>query len=308
MPYNVQIDHIMNTTNKQTAFSMAIMLTMTVPAFTTANTHATTTEHARLKAEYETMNKTLNTKTGDTITHTGKYILQLAPTASYYYDPQTHLIDSLENDPEGRRMLDEADKAAFEKAKATGGSWIKIRNEMGISRNKRYKCRKDFTTGKITAWDTNMGDRYRYEVDMDDLKWELGDSTKNVLGYECQMATADYHGRKWIAWFTTDVGVSDGPWQLCGLPGLIMEAITADKEYGFTIKGLQQCDEPLKDPYEDKEKTFYVKRISALRQKDYVQRNRAAHISAMTGGAVKLKHTEYKENIDFIETDYHEKK
>ena len=117
---------------------MTFMLTMMALAFTPATIQANTTDHARLKAEYETMDKTINTKTGDTITNTGKYILQLAPTASYYYDPQTHLIDSLENDPEGRRMLEKADKAAFEKAQATGGSWFKIRNEMGISRNKRY--------------------------------------------------------------------------------------------------------------------------------------------------------------------------
>lgn len=265
-------------------------------------------KNALLKAEYESMSKTLNTKTGDTVTHTGKYVLQIAPTSSYYYDPQTYYIDSLENDPDGKRMLREADEAALQKSKNTGGDWFKLRDEMGISRKGRYKCLKDFSTGKITAWDANMGDRYRYEVDMDDLKWELGDSTKNVLGYDCQLARADYHGRKWIAWFTPELGVTDGPWQLCGLPGLIMEAVTADGEYGFTIKGLQQCDEPLKDPYEEKDKIFVTKRIAVLRAKDYSRRNRAAQISAMTGGAVKLKPTVYKENIDFIETDYHEKK
>lgn len=40
--------------------------------------------------------------------------------------------------------------------------------------------------------------------------------------------------------------------------------------------------------------------------KDYGRRNRAAQVSAMTGGKVNIKQTEYKENIDFLETDYHE--
>lgn len=259
---------------------------------------------ARLKAEYEVMSKTLNTRTGDTIVHTERAVLQMAPGMSFYFDPQTQYIDSLENDPEGRIMLRQSDEAAYEKAKATGGDWFKIRENMGITRGKRYKCRKAFSSGKITVWDSNMGDRYRYEVDMDELQWELGDSIKNVMGYECQLATADYHGRRWLAWFTPDLAVNDGPWQLCGLPGLIMEALTADREYGFTIKGLQECDEPLKDPYEDPDKVFKTQRISVLRAKDYSRRNRAAQVSAMTGGAVKLKQTEYKENIDFIETDY----
>ena len=80
-----------------------------------------------------------------------------------------------------------------------------------------------------------------------------------------------------------------------------MEAATADGEYGFTIKGLQQCDEPLGDPYENPDKIFKTTRIALLRMKDYGSRNRAAQINALTGGAVNIK-----ENIDFIETDYHE--
>ena len=119
-------------------------------------------------------------------------------------------------------------------------------------------------------------------------------------------ANADYHGWKWYAWFTPEIPAQDGPWQLCGLPGLIMEAVTVDGEYGFNIKGIQQCDESLGDSYENPDKIFKSTRKAVLRMKDYGNRNRAAQVSAMTGGKVNIKQTEYKENIDFIETDYHE--
>lgn len=266
---------------------------------------------AFLKAEYESMSKTINTNTGDTITNNRDFVLRIGQGQSFYFDPQTNRIDSLENDPQGKIMLEQADNAAMEKAIANmkaglGESWFDIREEMGINRGSRYKNMKNFELRTITVWDSQMGDRNRYPVEMDDLQWELLDSTKNVLDYECQLASADYHGRKWYAWFTQEIPVQDGPWQLCGLPGLIMEAATADGEYGFTIKGLQQCDEPLGDPYENPDKIFKTTRIALLRMKDYGSRNRAAQINALTGGAVNIKPTEYKENIDFIETDYHE--
>ncbi len=53
-------------------------------------------------------------------------------------------------------------------------------------------------------------------------------------------------------------------------------------------------------------KIFKTTRIAVLRMKDYGRRNRAAQVSTMTGGKVNLKETEYKDNIDYIETDYHE--
>lgn len=266
---------------------------------------------AFLKAEYDAMSKTLNTRTGDTITNNKTFVLRIGHGKSFYFDPRTNRIDSLENDPQGKIMLKQSDEAAMQKAIANrntglGETWFDIREKMGINRGSRYKNLKDFEAGSITVWDSQMGDLYRYPVDMDDLVWALLDSTKSVLDYECQLAEADYHGRKWRAWFTPDIPVQDGPWQLCGLPGLIMEATTADGEYGFTIKGIQKCDEPLGDPYENPDKIFKSTRKAVLRMKDYSWRNRAARVSTMTGGKVNIKPIEQKENIDYIETDYHE--
>lgn len=141
---------------------------------------------AFLKAEYESMSKTINTNTGDTITNNRDFVLRIGQGQSFYFDPQTNRIDSLENDPQGKIMLEQADNAAMEKAIANmkaglGESWFDIREEMGINRGSRYKNMKNFELRTITVWDSQMGDRYRYPVEMDDLQWELLDSTKNVL-------------------------------------------------------------------------------------------------------------------------------
>lgn len=256
------------------------------------------------KAEYDEISYPHNTKTGERIEKRYRSILQIIPgMASYYYNPQTFYVDSLENDPLGKVLLHQAwDEALHTVMEDPTKDLFKILKSQGMSRESAYRCLKNFNSQKIRVWDSNMGDKYRYDVDMNDLVWELGDSIKSIMGYECQLAHADYHGRRWEAWFAPEISIQDGPWQLCGLPGLIMEAVTIDGDYKFLINGLQECNEQLKDPYES-ENVFISKRKSFLKQKDYTRRNRSAHIAAMTNGAVKVN-ADYTGTDDFLETDY----
>ncbi len=64
-----------------------------------------------------------------------------------------------------------------------------------------------------------------------DLNWVITTETKKIAGFRCAKATTTYRGRTWLAWFTTDIAVSYGPWKLLGLPGLILEAYDADERY-----------------------------------------------------------------------------
>lgn len=257
---------------------------------------------ATLKAEYKAISHELNNE-GDTMQNINKFILQIAPEKSYFYNTQTYYVDSMENDPQGRILYEEALKASISKGK----DMFKFLSQQGFMPESRYRCLKDFNNNNMRIWDSNMGSKYRYDIDMADLIWELGDSIKNVVGYECQNAYADYHGRKWEVWFAPDIPIKDGPWQLFGLPGLIMEATTDDGLYSFEIIGIQECNEPFKPTFED-ERYFITKRKSFLKQKDYSRKNRAAMVNAMTNGKVNLSNSinSSENNIDFIETDYKE--
>lgn len=77
---------------------------------------------------------------------------------------------------------------------------------------------------------------YAEEAEM--IPWQFTDSVKTVLGFECHQAEADFRGRHWIAWYTLEVPVSQGPWKLCGLPGLICEAYDARRHYVYTLTAL----------------------------------------------------------------------
>ncbi len=264
---------------------------------------------ANLKAQYEITehSKAVDDSTGEVVESNRiyTYILQIAPQLSYYYDQQQYFIDSLLNDPKGKALYAQVTHMAMAEA-GNSGDYMAIREKMGYKWGKQYRCKKDFNTGKISIRDSNMGDKYRYEVDMSDLKWELKDSVKNILDYECQLAEADYHGRKWYAWFAPDIPVQDGPWQLCGLPGLIMQAYSDGRDYEFIIKGIQECKEKIKNSFEN-DRDFISNRKAFLRMKKNFQDHRAEQISAYTGGLVNpVGLRRWKYLIDFIETDYHE--
>jgi GLPGLI family protein len=63
---------------------------------------------------------------------------------------------------------------------------------------------------------------------------------KNIYNYKCQKATTSIYGREFELWFTTDIPVSDGPWKLSGLPGLIIEAHSKDKFHNFFMTSIKK--------------------------------------------------------------------
>ena len=56
-----------------------------------------------------------------------------------------------------------------------------------------------------------------------EIDWQIFDSTKNILNYNCQLAKGYYRGRTYITWFTDSIALPIGPWKIFGLPGAILE-------------------------------------------------------------------------------------
>lgn len=102
---------------------------------------------------------------------------------------------------------------------------------------------KGYPEGHVTTLDEIAGDisRLRCEEEEEKPEWKLTADTLTLLGYRCTRATTQFKGRQWTAWFTPDIPVSEGPWKLCGLPGMILKAEDAEGHYRFAANGIEQC-------------------------------------------------------------------
>lgn len=68
-------------------------------------------------------------------------------------------------------------------------------------------------------------------------KWTLAGETKKINGYNCQKATTDYGGRKWIVWFTNEIPFQEGPYIFKGLPGLVVQVQDTSDNHRFSLAG-----------------------------------------------------------------------
>ena len=164
-------------------------------------------------------------------------ILQIGKEISKCYSYYTFQCDSLRRTPDGAKVWSELFRRAIEKD-GIYGDFPHVRMSTYVYKN--------YPTGQMTITDRISSQGYRYADSLHAQTWTMGDSTREVLGYTCQQATADFRGRRWTAWFATDIPVSDGPWKLGGLPGLILEAYDEGKQHVFTAVGLERVkDEPI---------------------------------------------------------------
>ena len=112
---------------------------------------------------------------------------------------------------------------------------------------------RNYPTGKSTYLDKVIREKFRIIEPLEQPQWDIiADSTKQILDYHCQMARCSFKGRTWTAWFTTDIPLDNGPWKLCGLPGLILRAYDSKQQYIFDCVGMKQAKEGENITYDSK--------------------------------------------------------
>src|SRR5690606_11362656 len=99
---------------------------------------------------------------------------------------------------------------------------------------KRPEDNQLFYTMQITE------DFFYYEQELDLFQWQLHDETRMIGDYKVHKATMTYAGRDYLAWFTTEVPMSDGPFKFNGLPGLILEIADTEGHYQFKFVSLEK--------------------------------------------------------------------
>lgn len=229
-----------------------------------------------------------------------QYILLANAGESKFYSPVTEYIDSLRSTPEGDAKYKEMTQGAYLSGKM---------NEIP-RRDGSYYLFKSMGQNTMKYYDVNGMEKYYCEEDIPVIDWTLADNSKVILGYECQMATCDFHGRKWTAWFTTDVPLMNGPWKFGGLPGLILEANDASGLYSFVATGIQPSSRPIvpiysADSYEKISRTDFLKAKRQFIDNPISTINtQLSAIGVSIGGTGNEFRYKPREEVDFIETDY----
>jgi len=232
------------------------------------------------------------------------FILLANKEQSKFYNAKTEFKDSLQSTPQGRavekQLFNDAVKRYSETRDESAMNAVVYQTFLYIFRSK--------PDNRMTVYDKAGSLEYGvYTEPLGEIQWEITDSAKTVLGYECVMATANYHGRDWTVWFAPDIPLQEGPWKMCGLPGLILEASESTGQHSFVATGLEASNQAIVPiyPYQQYDK---MSRIEMLRQlRNYRDHGRAID-AASTGLNLGPDHIRTGEevNIDFLETDYHE--
>ena len=229
------------------------------------------------------------------------FILLTNSEESKFYCPDTESKDSLKSTPKGKLM---ADKMLSEAVK----HWIETKDEsqmQAVVYKTVIYVFKSFPDNQYKVYDNTGLERAYYVEPIDVIEWEVSDSTKNILGYECFMAEADYHGRHWTVWFTPEIPLNNGPWKLQGLPGLILEASELSGQHFFTATGIENSNQEMLPVYNYKQ---YDKsnRIDMLKMERNFRDNQNSMIKAQIDldlGTDSYPSEEAKK-YDFLETDY----
>lgn len=242
-----------------------------------------------------------NMRTGKLGDSTHQYILLANSSQSKFYSPRTEQIDSLCSTPDGEAKFKEMQRAA-----ALAGNFDDIPRRDGSM----YVV-KSTDANVMKVCDTAGMEQYVVEEPIENIDWTIvEDSVKKVLGYDCIMATADYHGRKWTAWFTPEIPLQAGPWKLAGLPGLILEADADNGVYSFVATGIQNTTRQISPVY-------LADRYEKVSRKDLLKAQRSfldnplGQINAKYGdkGVVVSGDVKFADAsvVDLIESDYRDK-
>ncbi len=103
----------------------------------------------------------------------------------------------------------------------------------------------NYPDGMMTVRDAIPPTIYETREERKPIDWTLSGDTVTVGGYLCKTATCQFHGRQWTVRYAEDIPTTAGPWKLCGLPGLILEAEADGGIHRFTIAEIQHATSPI---------------------------------------------------------------
>lgn len=238
-----------------------------------------------------------------------KMTLIASPVKSLYFNETSLYCDSMTSTPEGEKALREMQMAAWVTVSPAGITVNKQNSSVPEKKIDLYIA-KDNNNSILTEYNEWARESGYYTEPFEELQWEIGDSTTTILGYECVMAEADYHGRHWTAWFTPEIPISDGPWKLRGLPGLILKAYSTDL-FLFRATEVSSTEDDVPGIYSP-DSYSKIDRKKAFAAQEHYNNNREAYLNAQLATVIAARSTvgpkknrpKFEKLKHAIETDY----
>lgn len=149
-----------------------------------------------------------------------RMLLQIGEKTTAFFSYDTYLTDSTN----------------MEVMKRNGANFV---GEGGVS----WRLHKNYPKDKSYTYLDRIGqERYACTETVEEPSWQLvADSATTIKEHPCLLATTFYRGRKWYAWYAEDIPMGEGPWKLCGLPGLVLRAYDAENQYRFELSGIRKA-------------------------------------------------------------------
>lgn len=98
---------------------------------------------------------------------------------------------------------------------------------------------KDFTDDSLKIRKIVYLEPYVSGEPIPEMNWNITNTTKEIGSFTARLATTNFRGRNYKAWFTQEIPISDGPWKFSGLPGMILEVVSEKGDYEFLFKGIE---------------------------------------------------------------------
>ena len=133
-------------------------------------------------------------------------------------------------------------KADLQKQLAATGS-INVRTDMRKG-DVRYSVTKIDPDYKTYLHRRLSMDAYKVEEDRK-INWKISSEKEKVGEWNVQKAEADFAGRHWVAWFSTEIPIQDGPYKFHGLPGMIVKIEDKTGSHKLELKGIKNISENL---------------------------------------------------------------
>ena len=108
-----------------------------------------------------------------------------------------------------------------------------------VTFNKPYFVFKDFAQDVLFTSDFYHVKNVRLIKDtLNNFIWNITNESQKIGDYNCTKATTTFRGRNYVAWFTKEVNIKNGPWKFSGLPGLIVNVYDTDKMYNYELQSV----------------------------------------------------------------------